>query len=80
MSGAGTTAPSTFTHFYAHESTGGIVLGIATLAALLVGNSTLAGWYEDFLRMPGVLRMGADLVELEKPLLLWVNDLWMAVF
>ena len=30
--------------------------------------------------MPGVLRIGADLVELEKPLRLWVNDLWMAVF
>jgi len=80
MSVARTTTPSAFTRFFAGESAGGIVLGIAALAALLVSNSGLAGWYEDFLRTPGVLSIGAQFLVLEKPLLLWVNDLWMAVF
>jgi NhaA family Na+:H+ antiporter len=80
MSGVRTAAPSAFTRFFAHESAGGIVLGLAALAALWLSNSELASWYENFLRTPGVLRIGADLVVLDKPLLLWVNDLWMAVF
>ena len=65
--------------FFAHESAGGIVLGLAALAALIVSNSPLAAWYEAFLQTPGELVIGNTLV-LEKPLLVWVNDLWMAVF
>jgi Na+:H+ antiporter, NhaA family len=80
MSDVRAAAPSAFARFFGHESAGGIVLGIAALAALVISNSALAPWYEDFVRTPGVLRVGADLVVLEKPLLLWVNDLWMAVF
>ena len=72
-------APSAFMRFFAHESAGGIVLGVAALAALIVSNSPLAAWYEAFLRMPGELVFGKVLV-LEKTLLVWVNDLWMAVF
>ena len=68
-----------FTRFFAHESAGGVVLGIAALAALIVSNSPLAGWYERFLHLPGSLVIGETLV-LQKPLLIWVNDLWMAVF
>ena len=68
-----------FLHFAAHESAGGIALGLAALAALLVSNSPLAGWYEAFLHTPGELVVGKTLV-LEKSLLVWVNDLWMALF
>jgi Na+:H+ antiporter, NhaA family len=71
--------PSAFMRFFAHESAGGVVLGIAALAALIVSNSSLAGWYEALLRTPGELVVGKTLV-LEKTLLVWVNDLWMAVF
>ena len=62
-----------------HESAGAIVLGVAALAALILSNSSLAGWYEALLRTPGELVIGKTLV-LEKTLLVWVNDLWMAVF
>jgi len=65
--------------FFAHESAGGVVLGIAALAALIVSNSPLSGWYAAFLQTPGELVFGKTLV-LEKTLLVWVNDLWMAVF
>ena len=79
MSDPRTPLPTAFARFFAHESTGGIVLGLAALAALIVSNSPLAAWYEAFLQTPGELVIGNTLV-LEKPLLVWVNDLWMAVF
>ena len=79
MSQPRTPIPTAFMRFFAHESAGGIVLGLAALAALIVSNSPLAAWYEAFLETPGELVIGKTLV-LEKPLLVWVNDLWMAVF
>jgi NhaA family Na+:H+ antiporter len=60
------------------EAAGGIVLMIAALAALVVANSPLGRLYLDFLEIPGSVQVGALVVA--KPLLLWVNDLWMAVF
>ena len=65
--------------FIASESAGGIVLAIAAVVALVVSNSSLAPLYRQFVEMRGELRFGEWLV-LSKPLLLWVNDLWMAVF
>ncbi|MES2960231.1 MAG: Na+/H+ antiporter NhaA [Pseudomonadota bacterium] len=65
--------------FFAHESAGGVVLAVAAFAALVVSNSPLAPWYEGLLRMPGEVVVGRALA-LEKTLLVWVNDLWMAVF
>jgi Na+:H+ antiporter, NhaA family len=65
--------------FIQSESAGGVVLGLAALAALLVANSPLGPWYEAFVHLRGEVRFGHALV-LSKPLLLWVNDLWMAVF
>ena len=79
MSHASANVPSAFHRFFAHESAGGIVLGISALAALILSNSSLAGWYEALLRTPGELVIGKTLV-LEKTLLVWVNDLWMAFF
>lgn len=68
--------------FLGHESAGGVVLGLAALAALVVSNSAWAPAYEAFRQLPGELRIGsgANALVLAKPLLVWVNDLWMAVF
>ena len=66
--------------FIASESAGGIVLAFAAVIALIVSNSALAPWYGQFVELLGEVRIGGDLFVLGKPLLLWVNDLWMAVF
>ena len=68
-----------FARFFAHEAAGGIVLAVAALAALVVSNSPWRQAYQDFTGLRGVVDVGG-LVVLAKPLLLWVNDLWMAVF
>jgi NhaA family Na+:H+ antiporter len=65
--------------FLAHESTGGIVLALAALAALIVSNSSWRPTYEALVQAPLELRLSTWLV-LAKPLVVWVNDLWMAVF
>ena len=68
-----------FIDFLSHEATGGVVLGIATIAALAFSNSPWRDLYTEFTRMPGTVDVGGLLV-LHKPLVVWVNDLWMAVF
>jgi NhaA family Na+:H+ antiporter len=68
-----------FTDFFKHEAAGGVVLGIATLAALVMSNSPWRDLYTEFTRISGTVDIGG-LVVLTKPLVLWVNDLWMAVF
>jgi len=60
------------------EAAGGIVLVVAATAALVVANSPLGRYYVEFLEIPGSIQIGALVIA--KPLLLWVNDLWMAVF
>ncbi|MEP6505113.1 MAG: Na+/H+ antiporter NhaA [Betaproteobacteria bacterium] len=69
-----------FRKFFASESSGGIVLAIAAMLALVVSNSGWAEAYVAFTRIPGELRFGGDALVLAKPLIVWVNDLWMAVF
>ncbi|MEZ5561469.1 MAG: Na+/H+ antiporter NhaA [Gammaproteobacteria bacterium] len=66
--------------FIQSESAGGVVLAAAALLALLVSNSSLAAWYDAFVHLPGEVRIGEDWLVLSKPLVTWVNDLWMAVF
>ncbi len=60
------------------ESAGGIVLGAAALAAVAMANSPLAWLYQAFLDLPGAVIVGE--LKIQKPLLLWLNDGWMAVF
>ncbi len=60
------------------EASSGIVLMFAAAAALLFANSPLGDYYVEFLKIPGSVQVGK--LEIAKPLLLWVNDLWMAVF
>ena len=64
--------------FVQHEAAGGLMLLVAAIAALLVCNSPLAGLYEYFFATPVGLRLGS--IELEKPLLLWINEGLMAIF
>jgi NhaA family Na+:H+ antiporter len=68
-----------FTDFFGHEASGGIVLALAAIAALIVSNSPWRDYYDAFIRIPGIVDLGGFLV-IKKPLLLWVNDLWMAAF
>ncbi|MBX3587994.1 MAG: Na+/H+ antiporter NhaA [Ramlibacter sp.] len=66
--------------FIHSQSLGGVVLALAAIVALIVSNSPWSAAYERFLGLPGEVRVGTDLLVLAKPLLVWVNDLWMAVF
>jgi len=60
------------------ESAAGILLLVATIAAMAVSNSPIADLYAQLLMLEGQVRFGA--INLEKPLFLWVNDGWMAIF
>jgi NhaA family Na+:H+ antiporter len=66
--------------FIESESAGGIVLALAALAALVVSNSPLGAWYQSFIGLRGEVRIADPWLVLSKPLAVWVNDLWMAVF
>ncbi len=65
-------------NFLRLESSAGVLLVIATIAALLIANSPLRSLYEGLLEVPLVIALG-DLV-VDKPLLLWINDGLMALF
>ncbi len=69
-----------FDQFVHSQSVGGVVLALAALVALVVSNSPWRGGYEQFLQIPGELRLGGNWLVVSKPVLVWVNDLWMAVF
>lgn len=66
--------------FFASESSGGIVLAVAAVAALIFSNSAWAPLYTAFTQVPGEINIGSGALVLAKPLIVWVNDLWMAVF
>ena len=69
---------ATFREFFKLESTGGLLLFVAAVLAMVLKNSPLAVWYADILTLPIQVRAG-DL-DLNKPLVLWVNDGLMAIF
>lgn len=60
------------------ESAGGILLAIATVVAMIWANSPMLSFYEALLSTPVQIRLGA--LDIDKPLLLWINDGLMAVF
>jgi NhaA family Na+:H+ antiporter len=64
--------------FFRLEAAGGIVLVGAAALALGVANSPLFDLYRALLALPVGVHVGD--FELDKPLLLWVNDALMAVF
>ncbi|OOH91434.1 Na(+)/H(+) antiporter NhaA [Pasteurellaceae bacterium 15-036681] len=60
------------------EATSGILLLIFASLAMFFANSPLKDFYFDFLNMPVSIQIG--LFSIHKPLLMWVNDGFMAVF
>lgn len=64
--------------FLTLEAAGGFVLLAATIVALIIANSPLAGSYNNLLQLPLAIKLGD--IGLSKPLLLWINDGLMSVF
>ncbi len=60
------------------ESAGGLLLLAAAVIAMLVANSPLAALYDSLLDTTVAVQVGA--LSINKPLLLWINDGFMAVF
>lgn len=64
--------------FFSHEASGGILLMLSALAALLVANSPLSSGYHETLGTYLAVTFGGE--GLQKPLILWINDGLMAIF
>ncbi|MBV7258943.1 Na+/H+ antiporter NhaA [Erythrobacter crassostreae] len=64
--------------FLKQESAGGIVLIVAAALALVIANSPLAAGY--FGTLESKLNLSYGAFEINKPLLLWINDGLMAIF
>jgi NhaA family Na+:H+ antiporter len=60
------------------ESASGILLVIAGVLAMIAANTPLSELYQALLQTPIKLQVGA--LKLDKTLLIWINDLLMAVF
>ncbi|MCS2160835.1 Na+/H+ antiporter NhaA [Scandinavium sp. H11S7] len=65
--------------FFNSEASGGVILIIAAALAMILANSgATSHLYEAFLATPVQLKVGA--LEINKNMLLWINDALMAVF
>ena len=64
--------------FFSHEASGGILLMLSALAAMIVANSALSGLYESVLGAKFSILINGE--GLSKPLILWINDGLMAIF
>lgn len=64
--------------FLSLESSAGILLIVATFFAMALKNSPLTELYQGFLMMPIGINVGE--AGINKPLLLWINDGFMAIF
>ncbi|MGC5903653.1 Na+/H+ antiporter NhaA [Providencia stuartii] len=60
------------------EAAGGLLLIIAAIVALIMANSPAQGLYQQFLDIPISVKISS--LELDKPLILWINDFLMAIF
>jgi NhaA family Na+:H+ antiporter len=67
-----------FKRFYESSSFGGILLLLCVALSLIIANSGLAKGFEDFLATKAGFTY--DHLELEYPILIWINDGLMAVF
>lgn len=72
------TIVNAISEFLRLESASGILLLLAMVIAMGLSNSPLSSLYTHFLQIPVVVQFGA--LEINKPLLLWINDGLMAVF
>lgn len=68
----------TIDKFFSNEAAGGILLMLSAVAAMLIANSSLNPWYDQWLY--AYLTVQLDGEGLSKPLILWINDGLMAVF
>jgi NhaA family Na+:H+ antiporter len=64
--------------FIAQETSAGIILFCAAVAAMVAINSALNPYYLAFLEIPVAIQFGG--LEIAKPLALWINDGLMAIF
>lgn len=65
--------------FIHHETTAGLILVLAAVAAIAAYNvEALKPLYDGFLRTPVAVQVGS--LSLAKPLVLWINDGLMAIF
>lgn len=64
--------------FLKRDASAGIILMGATVLALIIANTGLYGQYNEFLAMKVTIAAGS--FEIDKALLLWINDGLMAVF
>lgn len=65
-------------HFFKMEAASGILLLLFATFAIVLANTPLSDLYFDFLEMPVSIQIG--LFSIHKPLLMWVNDGFMAIF
>lgn len=64
--------------FFQMEASGGIILIAAAVLAMIFANTALSGIYQSLLTTPVQVQVGN--LDIDKPLLLWINDGLMAVF
>ena len=64
--------------FFNLEASGGIVLALAAIAAMIIANTSLNTWYESFIQAPVAIQIGS--FEIAKDAHHWINDGLMAVF
>ena len=64
--------------FFSHDAAGGILLMLSAIAALIIYNSPLAGWYDATLSSYFSVTLNGE--GISKPLILWINDGLMAIF
>lgn len=64
--------------YLSHEASGGILIIIATILALICQNTILTDFYNHFLRIESGVVFGE--YKIIKPIILWVNDGLMAIF
>ena len=64
--------------FFKRETSGGILLFIAAVLAMICANTPLSKYYDLLVSIPVEVKFGA--LEIAKPLLLWINDGLMAIF
>jgi NhaA family Na+:H+ antiporter len=69
---------NTFNEFFKLEAAGGILLLLATVAAMILKNSAFGDAYGNLLNIPVQIRFGP--LDIHKSFFLWVNDGLMAIF
>lgn len=67
-----------FKAFFDLEASGGIVLALAAIVAMIIANSPLNTWYESFIHAPVAIQIGSFAIA--KDAHHWINDGLMAIF